>query len=70
MLISGGEAIDAPCRPTYSDQFVIRVDRPVKEYLETLCRNGVAHHAAGCYGNCRKELEQLADMMGVMKFIL
>ena len=70
MLISGGEAIDAPCRPTYSDQFMIRVGQPVKEYLEQLCRHGVTHHAVLCYGNIKRELGQLADLLEIRKFVL
>ena len=67
MLISGGEALDVPCRPSYSDQFMVRVDRPVKEYLEQLCRHGVTHHAVLCYGNYRKELAQLTDLLSIRR---
>jgi L-arabinose isomerase len=70
MLITGGEVIEVPCRPYWGEQFTIKVDRPVKEYLECLCREGVTHHAAMVYGDVRWKLEKLADLLQVRKFIL
>lgn len=70
MLITGGDVLDVPIRPYYGAQFTIQVDRPIKEYLGCLCREGVTHHAALVYGDVRKELEKLADLLKIRKFIL
>jgi len=70
ILITGGEAIDVPCRPYWGEQFTIRMNRPITEYLECLCREGVTHHAAMVYGNVRAPLEKLADLLAIRKFIL
>jgi L-arabinose isomerase len=70
MLITGGEVIDSPCRPYWGEQFTIRTERPVTEYLADLCREGVTHHAAMVYGDVRPQLEHLADLLRLRKFIL
>ena len=67
MLISGGEALDVPVRPYYGQQFMVKMDRPIKEYLEALCREGVTHHAALVYGDVREDLDKLADLLDVKK---
>jgi L-arabinose isomerase len=70
MLITGGEVIDVPVRPYWGEQFTIRTEKPVTEYLAELCREGVTHHAAMVYGDLRPQLKQLADLLDVRKFIL
>ena len=70
MLITGGEVIDVPLRPYYGEQFTIRVEQPIKEYLDALCRGGVTHHAALVYGDVRKQLEKLARLLKVQVFSL
>ncbi len=70
MLITGGEVIKVPCRPYWGEQFTIKVDQPVTEYLAALCREGVTHHAAMVYGNVRPQLEKLADRLDIRKFLL
>ncbi len=70
ILITGGEVLDVPLRPYFGAQFTIRVDMPIKRYLEKLCREGVTHHAALVYGDIRMQLEKLADLLKIRKFIL
>lgn len=70
MLITGGEVIDVPIRPFYGEQFTIRVNQPIKEYMEKLCRGGVTHHAAMVYGDVRKQLEKLARLLNIGVFSL
>ena len=69
MMITGGEVVEAPLRPYYGAQFNIRLEKAVKEWLYTICREGVTHHAALAYGDVRKELAWLADLLKVRKFI-
>jgi L-arabinose isomerase len=68
MMIAGGEAIEVPLRPYYGEQFTIRFEKPVKDWLYRLCREGVTHHAALVYGDVRKELRLLADLLHVRQF--
>lgn len=70
MLITKGEAIDVPCRPYWGEQFMIKIDRPVTEYLESLCREGVTHHVAMVYGDVTRQLGQFADLLKIKKAIL
>jgi len=70
LLITGGEVLDVPLRPYYGAQFTIKVDKPIKEYIECLCREGVTHHAVLVYGDIRNELEKLTNLLKIRKFIL
>ncbi len=69
MMITGGEVVEAPLRPFYGEQFNIRLNLPVKDWLYRLCREGVTHHAALAYGDVRRELVWLADLLKVRKFV-
>jgi L-arabinose isomerase len=68
MLITGGEAIDVPCRPFWGQQFMVRVDQPVKTFLETLCREGVTHHGILIYGDLREKLQKAVTLLGIRQF--
>jgi len=68
MLISGGESLEYPCLPCDEIHALIRIDRPVKEYLVEIQRQGVSHHAIIVHGDIRKELELLASVLGVRSF--
>jgi L-arabinose isomerase len=70
MLITAGEAIDAPCRPYYGQQFMVKVNRPVKSYLESLCREGVTHHAILIYGDLIEKLQKVTSLLGIRQFLL
>lgn len=70
LLISKGQALDVPCRPYFGQQFMVQVDMPVRQYLESLCRQGVTHHAILSYGDIRPNLEQASRLMGLKQFRL
>jgi len=70
MLITGGESLDVPTRPMHTAHYIIKVERPVREYLELLLKKGVSHHVAIVHGDVREELEYVADLLGIGKFVL
>lgn len=70
MMISGGEILDLPPLPIRDTHAIVRVERPIKEYVELLTKAGVPHHAITARGDVRKELTQLADLMGMEKVYL
>ena len=63
MLISRGESIDFPALPCNELHAMIRVEKPVTQYLEELIRAGVAHHAIAVHGDCAAQLEKAAELM-------
>jgi len=69
MLISKGESIDFPCLPCSEIHAMVKVKTPVRDYIRRLIEHGVTHHVIVAHGDVTKELELLADMMGVEKFI-
>ena len=70
MLISGGEILDLPAMPIHDVSLLVEVERPIKEYVEILTRHGFAHHCIAVRGDVRKELSQLADLMGMEKVFI
>ena len=70
MLISSGEVIDVPARPYYGQQFMVKMDQPIKEYLKKLCLEGVTHHAILTYGNIRENLKTAAKLMGIRQVVV
>jgi len=67
MFISGGEVMDLPTIPIHEVSVVVKVDRPIKEYVEILTKGGFPHHCITVRGDVRKQLNQLADLMGMEK---
>ena len=70
MLISGGTIADLPAMPIRDCSLLVELERPIKEYVELLVKRGFAHHAIAVRGDVRKQLGQLADLMGMEKVIL
>ena len=70
MLISGGEILDVPVMPICDGSLVVRLERPIKEYVEILTKQGVPHHCIAVRGNVRKQLGQLADLMGMQRLLI
>jgi len=68
MLIAGGEALEYPCLPCGEIHALVKVDRPVKEFLVEIQRQGVSHHAVIVHGDVRKDLELLASVLGIRSF--
>ncbi|MBE6389944.1 MAG: hypothetical protein E7043_07220 [Lentisphaerae bacterium] len=65
MLISRGEAIDYPRLPCNELHAMIKVGKPVREYLKELISCGVAHHAIAVHGNCAEQLAKTAELMRI-----
>jgi L-arabinose isomerase len=70
MLISGGEIMDVPTMPNYECSLVVKLERPIKEYVEILTKHGFPHHCIAVRGDVRKQLSQLADLMGMEKVFI
>ena len=65
MLICKGEAIDYPTLPCNELHAMIKLAKPVKEFLKELISNGVAHHAIIVHGDCLNHLKQIAQQMRI-----
>ena len=65
MLISRGEAIDYPTLPCNELHAMVKVNKPVKKYLEELIATGVAHHAIAVHGDCAAQLAKTAEHMRI-----
>lgn len=70
MLISGGDSLEYSCLPCDEIHALVKVERPVKEYLVEIQRHGVSHHAIIVHGDIRKELEFLASILGIRSFTI
>jgi L-arabinose isomerase len=70
MLITGGESVKTPARPVHTAHFIVKTDRPVREFLQLLLKSGVPHHVVLVHGDARKQLECVADLMGIRKLVI
>ena len=70
MLISGGEIMDLPVMPIHDSSLVIKIERPIKQYVEMLTKHGFAHHCIAVRGDVRRQLAQLADLMRIEKVFI
>jgi len=70
MLISDGEAAESPCLPCDEIHALVQVERPVREYLEEVLSRGVAHHVILVHGRIGRDLEKVADYLGVDKLVI
>jgi L-arabinose isomerase len=70
MLISGGEALDYSCLPCKEIHALVKIERPVKEYLVELQRRGVTHHVVVVHGDVRDELQRLASVLQIGSFVV
>lgn len=70
MLISGGESLKYPCLPCNEIHALVRVEKPVKEYLVEIQRQGVTHHVIVVHGDIRQELQYLAGIMGIRAILV
>jgi len=67
MLISEGKSISFPCLPCDEIHAMVRVAMPVREYVEKILRAGVAHHVILVPGHIAKDLDVVADALGMRK---
>lgn len=65
MFVTGGELLDLDPLPINDVHAMVRVERPVTEFTELLVKAGVPHHAITVRGDVRRELHQLAELMGM-----
>jgi len=65
LLVSEGEILDTPPMKISETSMVVRIDRPVKEYLRELMMTGFAHHAIAAPGTAAAELETFAQQLGL-----
>ncbi len=64
LVIGGGEMLAAP--PSFSGTSgVIRFDRPAREVLDTILREGLEHHLSLTYGDHVQPLIALAEMLNL-----
>ena len=62
LVIGGGEMLAAPMSFTGTSG-VLRFDRPARDVLDTIMREGLDHHISLTYGNYTDELRALAGML-------
>ena len=65
MLISRGESIKFPALPCNELHAMVKLEKPVKQYLEELITAGVAHHAIAVHGDCADALKRTAELMRI-----
>lgn len=65
MLVCRGESIDFPTLPCNELHAMVKVEKPVKKFLEELISAGVAHHAIAVHGDCAERLKRTAAMMRI-----
>jgi len=70
MLISEGESIEFPCLPCDEIHAMVKVESPVEDYIRQVLKKGTAHHLIVVHGHISGELEKVADMMQIEKFII
>ena len=65
MLISHGESFEFPALPCNELHAMVRLEKPVRDFLKELIAAGVAHHAIVVHGNCVEELRKTAERMRI-----
>lgn len=65
IFVYNGEILDLPPLPINEVHAVIKVDQPVLEFTEKLVKAGLPHHAITVRGDIKKEMLQLAELMGI-----
>ena len=65
MLITQGEILDTPPLQISETTMVVKMEKPVKQYLKELMKLGFAHHAIAAPGNAVAELEMFAEQLGI-----
>jgi len=70
MLISKGESVDYPCLACNEVHGLVRVETPVRKYLQTILEHGIAHHVIVVHGDCFERLQMVCDAMGIEKLVV
>lgn len=70
MILSEGETIDF-ARMNYDELYaIVKVKKPVREFLEEVLNYGVSHHCIVGMSHMGKRLAIVCDMLGVESFIV
>ncbi|GMV96822.1 MAG: hypothetical protein AMXMBFR83_11820 [Phycisphaerae bacterium] len=65
LLVSAGEILDLPPIPIHETSLVVRVDKPVREYLREVIMHGFAHHVITAPGSVTGHLEMFGRQLGM-----
>jgi L-arabinose isomerase len=65
LLVSQGEILDTPPLQISESTMLVKVEKPVKQYLKELMKLGFAHHAIAAPGNAVAELEMFTEQLGI-----
>lgn len=68
LLVSKGESIDFPRLSFDELHAVIKVDKPVNEYLEEVLDFGVSHHCIVILGDAEEQLKHVAKLLNIKLF--
>lgn len=68
VLISRGESLEYPCLPCDEVHAMVKVEKPVEEYLRELILKGVTHHVVMVHGDVTNNMQKLSDAMGLETF--
>jgi L-arabinose isomerase len=69
IFVSKGEILEREAMPAYAPQFYFKPDSlDVREYIEKIMNEGVAHHVCLVYGDYSKLLKLYSEYIG-MKFV-
>jgi L-fucose isomerase-like protein len=64
LVVTGGEVMRAPMSFTGTSG-VVRFDAPMQDALDDLIDQGLEHHVAMVYGDCRAALVALGERLGI-----
>lgn len=66
IVAAAAECVDLPSFATGCPQIIVKFkNKTLAEGVERYCKAGGSHHMVVCYGNIKKELEILAEILGV-----
>ena len=65
MLVCRGESIPFPTLPCNELHAMVRVDKPVQQFVRELIETGVAHHAIVVPGDCAAALQRTAQLLRI-----
>ena len=68
LLVSKAESIDFPRLSFDELHAVLKVEKPVNEYLEEIFDFGVSHHCIVTLGDIYEELKNVGEALGIKVF--
>jgi L-fucose isomerase-like protein len=64
LVLGRGEVLPGP-KPFSGTSGLLRLERPVRQFLDSLMHEGLEHHVSIVYGDYRAELEAFATLVGM-----